>query len=452
MTDITVAQKVASAVKEAGGRAYFVGGCVRDKIMGIENKDVDVEVHGVTAETLESILDNVGQRLQFGKSFGVYSLRGTSIDIALPRKEECIGNRHTDFRIDVDPFLGTEKAAMRRDFTVNSIMENVLTGEIVDHYGGVEDIKKKIIRHVSDVSFAEDPLRVFRGAQFAARFEFSMAEDTKAICRTMNVTSLTSERVFEELKKALLKAEKPSMFFRMLGDIDKLDDWFPEVKALMGVMQEAKHHAEGDVFEHTMAVLDQAAKLRARAKQPLEFMLSALVHDFGKAVTTEKIDGVIHAYRHETEGIELVRAFLHRLTNEKKLIHYALNMTENHMRPNMVAAQKASVKATNKMFDASVEPYDLILLALADGRGSISQSGYFSSEEFLLERLDVYNEYMSRPYITGADLISEGYQPGEHFSQLLEYAHKLRLSGVEKKIALKQVKAYCKEINKEVKL
>jgi len=225
-----------------------------------------------------------------------------------------------------------------------------------------------------------------------------------------------------------------------------LSFWFSELEALIGVPQNPRFHAEGDVFEHTMAVLDAAAGMRDRAKQPLPFMISALVHDFGKALTTEVIDGVIHAYRHETEGIPIIERFLHRITNEKKLIQYAKNMTENHMRPNMTAAQNASVKATNKMFDVSVEPYDLVLLSTADGMGSIAEIGYVSYESFLFERLSVYEEFMSRPYVTGEDLINNGYTPDKSFSKLLEYAHKLRLSGVEKKIALKQIKAYAREL------
>lgn len=445
MTDIEIARKIAEAVECAGGRAYYVGGCVRDGIMGNSSKDIDVEVHGVSVEKLEEILDATGERLQFGKSFGVYNIRGTAIDIAMPRSEECIGNRHTDFRIDVDPYLGVEKAALRRDFTVNSIMQDVLNGEIVDTYNGVNDIKNKIIRHVNDRSFAEDPLRVLRGAQFSARFEFEIAEETKRLCSAMSLKSLSSERVFDELKKALLKAKTPSRFFRVLRDIGQMSYWFPEVEALVGIEQSPVHHAEGDVFEHTMAVLDSAAELRDKVKQPLPFMLSALVHDFGKVTTTEVINGAIHAYRHEVEGVTAVSEFLHRITNEKKLIHYVINMTENHMRPNMVAAQNASVKATNKLFDASDEPFDLIYLATADGMGSISQNGYVSYEDFLLERLDIYNEYMSRPWVTGEDLIRAGYTPDKSFSALLDYAHKLRLSGVEKKIAMKQIKTFYKE-------
>ena len=199
---IAIAQKVASC----GGSTYFVGGYVRDKLLGIENKDIDIEVHGITQKDLEEILSSIGELLRFGKSFGVYSIKGASIDVAMPRKEIATGRGHRDFDIEVDPFIGTEKACKRRDFTIGAIMQNVLTGEIVDHFGGIDDLHNKIIRHVNDDSFGEDPLRVLRAAQFASRFEFTIAEETIALCKNMDICALPAERVFEELKKALLKA------------------------------------------------------------------------------------------------------------------------------------------------------------------------------------------------------------------------------------------------------
>ncbi|MBQ8403212.1 MAG: hypothetical protein IJX55_02155 [Clostridia bacterium] len=290
--DYNLALRIASAVKSCGGETYFVGGYVRDALLNIENKDIDIEVHGITPETLENILDNIGKRLEFGKSFGVYNLSGSSVDIAMPRKETATGRGHRDFTIDVDPFIGTKKAAERRDFTIGALMQNVLTGEIIDHFGGKHDLENGVIRHVCDASFAEDPLRVFRAAQFASRFGFSIATETAELCQKMDISALPKERVWEETKKALLKAENPSVFFENLRIFGKLSPFFEELNKLIGIPQPPKHHAEGDVWAHTMLVLDEAAKLRGRAKNPLAFMVSALVHDFGKITCTKKIDGV----------------------------------------------------------------------------------------------------------------------------------------------------------------
>lgn len=252
----TIAEKIAYMVGEKGGRAFYVGGFVRDKILGIDNKDVDMEVHGIKPEELLDILTEVGEPLSYGRSFGIYSLRGHDIDVAMPRRERAIGKRHRDFEVLVDPFIGTEAAARRRDFTINAIMEDVLTGELVDHFGGMQDLKKGIIRHIDTETFVEDPLRVFRGAQFASRFGFSVADETLELCRGMDLSSLSRERVEDELKKALLKGKNPSIFFEVLRRAGGLDAWFPELKALIGLEQDPKFHPEGDVWTHTMVVLE----------------------------------------------------------------------------------------------------------------------------------------------------------------------------------------------------
>lgn len=442
---IKISEKLASLISEKGGTCYYVGGFVRDCIMNIENKDIDIEVHGITPQTLENILDGVGKRISIGESFGIYAIKGYDIDIAMPRKETAIGKGHRDFEVFVDPFIGTYKAALRRDFTVNALMKNVLTGEITDHFGGISDIENKLLHHVSDTSFPEDPLRVFRAAQFAARFGFEIAEDTVSLCRSIDVSTLSKERIDGEMKKALLKADKPSVFFSILRKTDKLSHWFPELEALISIPQRHEYHLEGDVWNHTMLVLDKAAERRDKVNFPYGFMLAALCHDFGKSVSTKEENNVIRSLGHEHSGLPLINSFLHRITNEHKLINYVLNLCEHHMKPNMLAAQHSGIKATNKLFDVCADPNDLIELACADNEGRISAYPLESCEEFLTERLNVYREYMSRPFVTGKDLIDSGLTPDENFSSILAYAHKLRLAGVEKNAALKQCIAYRKE-------
>lgn len=444
--DKEISLLIAKKVAECGGNAYFVGGYVRDTLLGIENKDIDMEVHGIPPRELEGILDSVGERTEYGKSFGVYSIKGTSIDVAMPRKETAIGRGHRDFAIDVDPYIGTLKAAMRRDFTIGALMQDVLTGEILDHFGGMEDLRNGVIRHVCAESFAEDPLRVLRCAQFAARFGFSVAESTMELCKKMDIRALPRERVFEELKKALLKAPRPSVFFEILRSMEKLSEFFPELYALIGVEQGTLHHSEGDVWVHTMMVLDEAAKRRDEAKNPLGLMLCALTHDFGKAICTEKINGAIHAYNHENAGLPLIKAFLARLTKEKDLTSYVLNLDALHMKPNTMQSHGSSVKSTNKMFDEAREPCDLLLLAVSDNRGRLSEHPFVDTEPFLRERLAVYEEYMSRPFVGGKDLVAAGLTPTEDFSQILAYAHKLRLAGIPKDSALKQTLSFAKNL------
>lgn len=448
MTHITereMAVKIAEEVSRHNGSTYYVGGYVRDFFSGKQGKDIDIEVHGISPKMLAQILENFGERIEIGESFGIFGLKGYSLDIAMPRKETNRGKGHKDFDICVDPFCGTYLAAKRRDFTVNALMQNVLTGEVIDHFSGKADLEKGIIRHVNDVSFAEDPLRVLRGAQFAARFNFTVAEQTVELCRRMDLSHLPKERIMGELEKALLKSEKPSVFFETLRQMNQLDVWFPELKHLIGVEQNPKYHSEGDVWTHTMMVLDAAVRFLPQVKNKTGFMLSALTHDFGKAVCTKVIDGVIHSYNHETLGLPLVEEFMQRLTGERRLTDYVMNMTQYHMKPNVLAAAEASVKSTNKMFDASVDPEGLICLATADGLGKITHGEYVSHVPFLEERLALYNEYMSRPYVMGRDLIAAGITPGENFAEYLSLAHKLRLAGVYKESALKQTLALARK-------
>lgn len=449
ITEREAAKKIAAAVAACGGRAYFVGGCVRDELLGMESKDIDIEVHGIEPEVLEGILDGVGTRAEFGKSFGVYSVKGTHIDIAMPRKESATGRGHRDFKIDIDPYIGEMKAAMRRDFTVCAMMKDALTGEVLDFFGGRRDLEAGVIRHVNDTSFAEDPLRVLRAAQFSARLGFAVAQETLALCAAMDISALPRERVFEELKKALLGAQRPSVFFEVLRSIGALDVWFPELAALIGVEQNVKHHSEGDVWVHTMMVIDEAAKRRDKASEPFVLMLSAVTHDFGKALCTEVVNGEIHAYGHEALGLPLVEAFMKRLTGEKALTEKVVRMTRLHMKPNTMAAHGSSVKSTNKLFWDAGEPNDLILLALSDAHGRTAPRPFFDGEPFLWERLALYREYMARPYVSGADLVAAGFRPGKDFGEILGYAHKLRLAGIPKESALRQTLAYAKKVYKK---
>lgn len=446
--DLNMAREIARLVADRGGRCFFVGGCVRDDLMGRPTKDLDMEVHGIAPAQLEEILDALGQRISIGEGFGIYNLKGHSLDIAMPRKESLRGQGHRDFDVFVDPFIGIEGAAKRRDFTCNALMQDVRTGEILDPFGGEADLRAGILRHVSEESFAEDPLRVLRCAQFAARFDFRVAPETVELCRTMDLRHLPRERIEGELKKALLQAERPSIFFKILLEMEQLEVWFPELKDLIGVPQNPKYHAEGDVWNHTMLVLEEAAKLRHRASDPWWFMLTALVHDFGKAVCTEEKNGVIHAYQHETLGLPLAEAFLRRITAETKCIAYVLNLTALHMKPGTVAGANAALKTTNRMFDEAVDPEGLVCMALADDRGRIRETPGRDDEPFLMERLEAYRAVMAQPHVTGRDLMEAGLTPGRDFSGLLAYAHRLRLAGIPKENALKQTLAHARTLRR----
>lgn len=441
-----MAKQIAQAVHAAGGTAYYVGGYVRDVVLGRSSKDIDLEIHGITPEALYEILRNFGEPITMGNSFGIWGLHHYDLDIAMPRKDQKDSRGGKEFYDVVDPFIGTQKAAQRRDLTMNALMQDVLTGEIVDYFGGVADLEKGIIRHVDDVTFAEDPLRVLRAAQFAARFGFTVAEQTVELAKKQDLSQISWERIWGEVEKALMKAEKPSFFFSVLREMEQLGTWFPEIEKLIGIEQEPKHHPEGDVWNHTMQVLDTAAGLRDRAEHPLAFMVAALCHDLGKITATKQEDGRIRSIGHEDEGLLIAEALLARLTNEGKIHKYVLNMVQLHMRPNLMAAQKSSEKSFCKLYDQSVCPEDLLLLAKADHCSRPGVKGYEPTEKLLWDRLTVYRQRMAMPCVMGADLIQAGFQPGKAFKIALDYAHKLHLAGTPKETALKQTIAYLKKI------
>ena len=445
--DLALSVEIARRVAASGGRAMYVGGMVRDGLSGVTCKDIDIEVYGLMPEKLRAILSGFGKVIEKGASFGVFGIEHTGLDIAMPRRERCMGRKHTDFEVSVDPGLSFEAATKRRDLTINAMMRDVLTGELVDLWGGQGDLSAHIIRHVSDETFPEDALRVFRACQFAARLEARIAPETVALCRSMDVREISRERVFDETCKALMKADRPSVFFRALRGMDHLKEFFPEVEACIGVQQNPEYHPEGDVFEHTMLVLDCAAALRDRARWPLGFMLSALLHDLGKAVTTTtREDGKIVSYGHEVEGLPLCERQLGRLTNQTRLIEYVKNMTWLHMRPNILARNHSHKKKTRVMFDLSVCPEDLILLSRADASGKLDRPYDEMNERFLNERLADYREVAARPMVTGADLVAAGIAPGPELGERLKRARELHFSGLDREHALRQVLAEARRL------
>ena len=246
---------LASKVKEKGGRAFYVGGYVRDLLLNIPNKDIDIEVHGIAEKDLVAILNEIGEVDYYGRSFGIYALRHEDIEVALPRSEKVLGTGHRDFEISVDPDMGYKKAALRRDFTINALMMDVLSHEILDYFNGADDLNKGIIRHVNDVSFVEDPLRVYRAAQFASRFGFKIDERTVELCKGIDTFVLSRERIEEELKKALLKAERAEIFFECLKEMNQKDVWFKGVNNLSCLMKYESNRINADNKYYFMVLL-----------------------------------------------------------------------------------------------------------------------------------------------------------------------------------------------------
>ena len=237
-------------IREQGGRALLVGGCVRDMLLGSPVKDLDVEVYDLSDETLRSILERLGRVDLVGQSFAVYKFRprgsaNLDIDVSLPRRDRKSGPGHKGFTVSHDPQLSFAEASRRRDLTINAILYDPLERELIDPWGGIEDIKRRILRAVDRHSFAEDSLRVLRVAQFAARFEFEVEPQTVEVCRAIDLTDLPRERIWGEVEKLLLRARRPSIGMKWLRELGVVDQLFPEIKALIDVPQDSEWHPEG---------------------------------------------------------------------------------------------------------------------------------------------------------------------------------------------------------------
>lgn len=431
---------IAARVREAGGRAMLVGGCVRDELLGLACGDVDCEIYGLLPQALCALAAQFGEVEQSGARYGVYSLRGQGIDLAIPRLERRTGPLHRDFDVILDPYLPPERAAARRDFTVNAILRDVLTGEYVDPFGGREDLENRVLRALPGEGFEEDPLRVLRGAQFASRFGLTPDAQTRDRMARMPLFRLSPARVMEETKKALLQAGEPDVYFRVLGQVGALGPWFAELKALEGVPQNPRYHPEGDAFEHTMLVLREAAGVRTQARDPWAFMLAALVHDLGKAVSTRKnAHGEWHSAGHEQSGMPLARALLSRIGVGKEAIAYAVDMCRLHMRAHTLFYTQADVRHTHLLLDESVCPQELILLAVCDARGTAKPRARADEEErFLSTRLALYQDAVRAGMPSGAMLLAAGAKAGPAMGKALSQARRRVLCGVPLSTAVEE--------------
>ena len=431
---------IALRAKELGGRAMLVGGCVRDGLLGIPGADIDCEVYGLAPDALRALAAQFGDVDDSGEKYGIFTLRGEGIDLAVPRTERRTGPHHGDFEVLPDPTLSFEKAASRRDFTVNAILRDALTGEIVDPFGGQADLKNHILRAVPGAGFEEDPLRVLRGAQFAARYDLMVDEATMEKMRRMPTDALSPARVMSETKKALMQSAHPEVYFDILRRAGALEVWFKELAALIGVRQNPKYHPEGDAYVHTMLVLREAAEMREAAQKPLNLMLAALVHDLGKAATTtQDQNGNSHSCEHEIAGVPLLSAMLSRIGAGKDMLAYCENMCRLHMRTHLCFYMNLGEGQTNLLFDESICPHDLVLLAVCDARGKGRRTEKSDEEEqFLKERLAAYEKALSMPMPSGDMLIARGMKPGRGMAQALNEARRLMLCGAKLEDALSQ--------------
>ena len=426
---------VVNSVKDAGGRALVVGGWVRDRLMGRPSKDVDLEVYGLSAEQLRRVLAAFGPVNAVGESFTVYKV--ADIDIALPRRESKTGRGHKGFEVHGDPDLSPREAARRRDFTINAIGWDPLTGDYVDPFDGRGDIDRRVLRAVDPATFPEDSLRVLRAIQFAARFEFQLDPATEALCRGIPLDDLPAERIWGEMEKLLLQARRPSIGFALALRLEIIDRLFPEMRALVGCPQEPEWHPEGDVWVHTLMVIDEArTRIDDLARpQQVAVMLGAVCHDLGKPPTTAFVDGRIRSIDHEQAGVEPATALLDRLNVHTMdgfdVRKQVLGITAHHLKPGMFGMSKTPV--SDGAFRRLAQKVDLELLARVAKSDCMGRSGGFdcSAMDWFLERarqLGVQHAPPA-PLVLGRHLLALGMKPGPRIGELLRAIYERQLDG-----------------------
>jgi tRNA nucleotidyltransferase (CCA-adding enzyme) len=448
-----------------GARVIVVGGSVRDHLMGKVAPDTDIEVYGLSLELLEKVLRKNFYVQAVGKSFGIFKVvigsdgNKKTFDLAMPRTENKEGIGHKGFIVNPDPRLDFVSASKRRDFSINAMGIDVQDQLLLDPHGGEEDLKKKRLRHVS-AAFVEDPLRVLRAAQFAARLEFDLDEETILLCKSLKheLLTLSSERIYEEMKK-LFRAEKPSLGLTVLRETEALV-LFPELEALIDCPQEKEWHPEGDVWIHSLMVLDQAARLVKNSElsesEKLTVLVAALCHDLGKPITTIVKDGRIKSPGHEQAGIEPCKSLLARMAFPKKWQETIVSLVAEHLKPFQLYAKRSEVSdAALRRLASRVDVKLLLYVSQADFLGRTTKDaleGHDPSAQWLKDRLKevLGGEERLKALLLGRHLLALGEKPGPTFSRILHAAFEAQLDGhfANEEQGILWLKKYLKDNNK----
>lgn len=447
--------ELANNIKEKGGRALLVGGFVRDYLMGRISKDFDIEVYGLDASEVEKIVKSFGDVKEAGKAFGILKMildNDLEIDVSLPRTDSKIGIGHRGFEIKTDPFMSIEDAARRRDFTMNSVAADPLTGQLYDPFHGVEDIRNKILRITDKERFKDDPLRILRALQFIGRFSLDLDNESRFVFQEMlpQLNELPKERIGEEWKKLLLKSEKPSLGLSAGMSLGVFKEIHPELNQLYNTVQEPEWHPEGNVWDHTIMVVDEAAEIVRREKlegdKALTILLAALCHDFGKPEVTEFREGRIKSIGHEAAGEEPTVKFLNALCISNNIVDKVVKLVINHLVPNSFFQEerKGSVitdgairRLAKRLYPATIE--ELVLVSEADhfGRASSivekedpinSYNDVYQAGNCLLERARRLDVGSAKPtdLIRGREWIDLGFKSGINIGRMIDLSNQLR--------------------------
>ncbi|MEM7404617.1 MAG: polynucleotide adenylyltransferase [Pseudomonadota bacterium] len=419
---------IAETIAQRGGRTVLVGGLVRDMLLGAPSKDVDLEIYGLTLAELEVVLAGFGEVIQVGRAFGVLRVKGLDVDFSIPRRDSKTGRGHRGFIVDLDPGLTFAEAARRRDLTINSLGLDVLSHELLDPHGGQADLEAGRLRATDAGQFSEDPLRGLRVAQFAARFEMAPDAELHALSAALDLTELPVERIWGEMLKLLAKGRRPSFGFDFLRSTG-LIRFFPELEALIGVPQDPQWHPEGPVWEHTLMVLDEAAKdVSDDAEADLIVRFGALCHDLGKPAVTVREDGRVRSPDHEAQGVAPTESFMARIGAPGALTMQVSCIVRHHLAPAHFAGtakDRGFRRLARKLQAGGINPELLYRVARADCFGRTTDAALarrFPAGDAFLERMQSL-QLADRPVVDvvqGRHLIARGMQPGPHFREFLD--------------------------------
>jgi tRNA nucleotidyltransferase (CCA-adding enzyme) len=437
--------RLLAALRAAGGRPYVVGGAVRDGLLGLPIKDFDVEVFSLPAERLEPVLAGHGRVDAVGQAFRVYKLSGVegtpgALDVTLPRRDSKVGPGHRGIAAAGDPDLPAEEAARRRDFTINAMLFDPATSQILDPGSGRKDLEARLLRAVDARTFGEDPLRALRAVQLAARYELDVEPATAALCAAMPLGELPADRIFGEIEKLLLKAKHPSRGLALMKAWGMLPTIAPEVLPLEATPQDPVWHPEGDVWAHTLQVVDEAAALTDDLADDrprrLAVMLAALCHDLGKPLTTRFEDGRLRSRGHEDAGLPPTKALLDRW-NVHTLVGYdvrsqTLALVAQHLKPGQLYDERGRVSdGAIRRLARKCEPDLLYRVAKADCLGR--RPGRFEpvAMEWFLDRVRQLDVALRppAPILKGRDLLAFGVPPGPEIGRVLEAVYERQLDG-----------------------
>lgn len=429
------AQRIADALPKAT-KVLMVGGCVRDEMLGLPLKDIDLEVFGMDYDAIASALRRAGFRISLvGRAFAVIKV-DNEIDVSIPRRETKQGSGHRGFAIQPSPDMDFAEAALRRDFTINAMARD-FNGELFDPHGGAADLQAGILRAVSP-AFAEDPLRVLRAMQFAGRFNLQLDPQTAAWCHDLRseFPTIATERIWIEWEKWAALSVRPSRGIEVLTTTGWME-FFPEIAAMRDLPQDPEWHPEGCVLSHTCHVLDAAAAIAEREHLDRDarrlLLFAALCHDFGKATTTVRNDeGRWSAPRHAIEGTGLTTTFLQRIHAPLQLVEVTVPLVAEHMTHISHEDEEPSDRSVRRLANR-LHPASLRMLALvceADHSGRPPLPGGRPLEPWLAvaDRIALADQ-RPKPILQGRDLLRLGHVPGPAMGDLLRAAFEVQLDG-----------------------